>query len=272
MKRGKIWHVLALGLAVVTVGSLLTACGSKSSSSANSGYQSELKTSKTLTVGLEGTYPPYSYRKNGKLTGFEVDLTKAVAKKMGLKTKFVPTKWDSLVAGLGSSKFDVVVNNITQTPARKKQYLFSTPYVYSKYALVTAKSNTSLKTTSDVKGKKLAEGTGTDNELLAKKLGAKILPSGELSSTLDLVRQGRADATINAESALLTYKKSNNLNGLKYRVLTNKEQAPAKISAVFNKKNPKLRTKFNRVLKQLRQDGTLKKLSVKYFGSDITTN
>ncbi|MGP4115590.1 transporter substrate-binding domain-containing protein [Levilactobacillus zymae] len=264
-------RLLTLGLAVLATGTLLTACGSKQSSANNGGYQSELKQSKTLTIGLEGTYPPYSYRKNGKLTGFEVDLGKTVAKRLGLKAQFVPTKWDSLVAGLGSGKFDTVLNNITQTPERKKQYLFSTPYVYSKYVLITAKKNTSIQKLSDVKGKKLAEGTGTDNAIVAKKLGATISPSGEFATTLDLVKEGRADATINAESALLTYKKSNDIQGLKYRVLTNQEQAPAKISALFNQKSPKLQAKFNRELKQLRQDGTLKKLSVKYFGSDITT-
>lgn len=102
---------------VALIGVALTACGSSSSSS-NSGYKSELVHSNELTIGLEGTYSPYSYRKNGKLTGFEVQLGKAIAKKMGLKANFVPTKWDSLIAGLGSDKYDVVMNNITQTADR----------------------------------------------------------------------------------------------------------------------------------------------------------
>ena len=104
--------ILGLGLAVT-----LTACGSNSSSSKSSDLG--LQKSGTLTIGLEGTFQPYSYRKDGKLTGFEVELGKAVAKKMGLKAKFVPPKFDSLVAGLDTNKFDVVMNNMSETAARK---------------------------------------------------------------------------------------------------------------------------------------------------------
>ena len=93
----------------------LAACGKSSSSSS----EPQLVTKGTLTVGLEGTYAPYSYRENGKLTGFEVDLARDLAKKMGYKVKFVPTKWDSLIAGVGSKKFDVAINDIAMTPERQ---------------------------------------------------------------------------------------------------------------------------------------------------------
>lgn len=89
-------------------------------------YKSELKTKGKLTVGLEGTYAPFSYRSDsGKLTGFEVELVKAVAKKMKLKPVFVQTKFDSLVAGLDAKKYDVVFNNMSITPERKKAYAFA---------------------------------------------------------------------------------------------------------------------------------------------------
>ena len=66
-----------------------------------------------LTVGLEGTYAPYSYRaKNGNLEGIDVDMAKAIGKKMGLKVVFVPTKWDSLVEGLRANKYDIILNDM----------------------------------------------------------------------------------------------------------------------------------------------------------------
>ena len=99
----------------------------------------ELKEKGTLTIGLEGTFAPYSYRKDGKLTGFEVELGKQLAKEMGLKAKFVPTKWDGLIAGLDTGKYDVVLNNVTITKERKEKYLFSKPYIYSHFALITKK-------------------------------------------------------------------------------------------------------------------------------------
>lgn len=272
MKAGSFLKKFALLVSVMAVGGVLTACASNSNSASKpNSYKSELKQSKHLTIGLEGTYPPYSYRQDGKLTGFEVDLGKAIAKKMGVKATFVPTKWDSLIAGLGTSKYDVVLNNITETPERRKQFIFSKPYVYSKYVLVTRAKDQSIKTTADIKGKRFAQTTGSDNELVAKKFGATIVPQDQFQTTLDLVKQGRAQGTINAESALLTYAKDNSLKGLKYRVLKNSEQQPAKISALFNKKSTKLRDKVNQVLNQLRKDGTLEKLSQKYFNKNITT-
>lgn len=125
MLKKKLWFLLPL-VALVTF--TLTACtGTSSDTSKNSDVTAELINKNELTIGLEGTYAPFSYRKDGKLEGFEVELGKALAKKIGVKAKFVPTQWDSLIAGLGSQKFDLVLNDISETPARKKVYNFTTP-------------------------------------------------------------------------------------------------------------------------------------------------
>lgn len=246
---------------------VLTACGKSTSSN-----KAQLKTSGTLTIGLEGTYAPYSYRENGKLTGFEVELGKAVAKKAGLKAKFVPTKWDSLIAGVSDRKFDVAFNNIAITKARQKKFLFSTPYIYSREVLITKKDNTEIKSIDDIKGKKFAEGTGTNNEAAAEKFGAKISPSQDFTTSLDLIRQGRVDGTLNAREAYLSYIKDNPSAKGEFNVydVPDKKVEPAKIAALIAKGNPGLQKKINKALKELKADGTLTKLSNKYFTSDIT--
>ncbi|KRL42129.1 MAG: transporter substrate-binding domain-containing protein [Liquorilactobacillus nagelii] len=253
-----------IGAALLTVG--LSACSSKSSSTTDN---LGLNQKGTLTIGLEGTYAPYSYRKDGKLTGFEVELGKALAKQMGLKAKFVPTKWDGLVAGLGSNKYDVVLNNITKTPERAKSYLFSKPYIYSRYVLITNKDKSNLNSLNDIKGQKFAEGTGTNNEQVAKKFGATIVPSGDFTTSIALIKQGRVAGTINAREAWLAYKKSNSTTGLKVKDVSS-EQKAAQVVALFNKKSTKLQQKTNQALAKLRQNGTLTKLSKKYFNGDIT--
>jgi cystine transport system substrate-binding protein len=255
--------IITMGLAVALV---LTACGKTSSNKA------QLKTSGTLTVGLEGTFAPYSYRENGKLTGFEVELARDIAKKENLKVKFVPTKWDSLIAGVGDKKFDVVLNNVTVTKQRQKKYAFSTPYIYSREVLVTKKDNTSIKSIDDIKGKKIAVGTGTNNETVAEKFGAKIVPNSEFSSTLSLIKQGRAEGTLNSREAYLAYLKDNPSakNDFKYTLVPDSKVEPAKVAVLMAKDNPGLKKKINKALKELRDDGTLKKLSEKYFTDDIT--
>ena len=233
-----------------------------------SSYKDDLINKDQLTIGLEGTYKPYSYRSNGKLTGFEVDLGKALAKQMGVKVKFVPTKWDSLIAGVGASKYDIVLNNITQTPERKKVYIFSNPYIYSRYAVISSKKN-KINSLKEIKNKKFAEGTGTNNEILAKKYKATIVSSGDFATSLSLIRQGRVQGTINAAEAYYAYAKTNKVSDLHFKDLS-KQVKPVKISALLNKKNKKLQKRINKALKTLKDNGTLKQLSEKYFGSDIT--
>lgn len=257
-----------IGLTLLTGAAFLGVLGATSSSKA-ANYQGDLVNQKQLTIGLEGTYKPYSYRQDGKLTGFEVKLGQALAKKLGLKAKFVPTKWDSLVAGVGADKYDLVLNNITQTPERKKNYRFSTPYIYSRYALISPKK-AKLTKVQAIKGKTLAEGTGTNNAQVAKKYGAKISASGEFANSLALVRQGRADGTINSLEAYYAYAKSNKkVSDLNVTDLS-KQVKLVKVSALLKKDNRQLQKAVDQALKQLAKDGTLSKLSKQYFGADIT--
>ncbi len=260
---------LFFSLMIVALTLTLAACGSKNGAdSKEESFKSELKNKDELTIGLEGTYAPYSYRKDGKLTGFEVEMGKAAAKKMGVKAKFVPGKWDSLIAGLGSQKQDVVINNISETPERKKSYDFSKPYIYSHFALITP-DDSSISSLKDIKGKKFAEGTGTNNERVAKKYKAETVDSGDFAATLSLIRKGRVDGTINSAEAWYSYEKKNSTKGLKFQDV-NGEEKPVEIKAMFNKKTPNTRKEFNKAIQSLRKDGTLKKLSEKYFGKDIT--
>lgn len=266
----KIIHTLAIlsGLALITIG--LSACGSNTKNSTSStSFKSELIKKDTLTVGLEGVYPPYSYRKDGKLTGFEVELVHRLGKELDTKVNIVPNKWDGLIAGVGSKRFDFVVDNITATPERKKQYSFTEPYIYSHYVLVTKKGS-SIKSVNDIKSKKFAEGTGSDNEQVAKKFGATIVPNGNFETSVEMIKTDRVDGTINAVSAWQDYKKSNSTSGLTATTIPSSDVKPAETAALLSKKSPKLRKALNKAFDKLRADGTLKKLSIKYFGTDIT--
>lgn len=255
--RKKISFLFVLGI----LGLVLTACGGKGSS--------ELKSEGTLTVGMEGTYAPYAYRENGKLKGFEVDLAKEVAKKMNLKVKFVPTKWDSLIAGLNSGTFDVVFNNMSENPDRKKQYLFSTPYIYTKSALIT-KKDSNLTDARDIKGKKIGEGIGTDNYNNAKKLGADVVVSPDFQTTMDMINQGRIVGAVNSQEAFLNWKKTHQKTDLTYHVIPDKVIKTSNIAPMLNKKSSNTTKQMSKAIDELRKDGTLKKLSNQYFGKNIT--
>lgn len=257
--------VIGLGLALSAI---KPTNANASSTKLSNAASKELTKKGTLTIGLEGTFAPYSYRKDGKLTGFEVELGKEIAKQLGLKAKFVPTKWDGLIAGLDTNKYDVVLNNVTITKERQEKYLFSKPYIYSHFALIT-KNNSDLTKLSQLKGKKIAAGTGTDNSIVAKKYDANVVPSSDFTTSLDLVKQGRAQGALNSMSAWYAYKKNNSTKGLKATDVS-KEEDPAKIGALMSKKDTALQKDINKALDNLRENGQLTKLSKKYVGGDIT--
>lgn len=265
MKRKFKWVSLLLVAMLAIVG--LTACSNNSTSSSN---KPQLVHSKTLTVGLEGTYAPYSYRENGKLTGFEVDLAKDLAKKMGYKVDFVQTKWDSLIAGVGAKKFDVAINNIAMTPERKKAYAFSTPYIYSKSSLIMKKSNNSIKNINDIKGQKIAAATGTVNADYVKKFGGENVSSTDFATAMDLIRQNRVAAALNSKEAFLYYEKTSHVTDMKYLEIPSNKIPEEGIGILMSKNNKALQTKINKALSELRKDGTLKALSEKYFQGNIT--
>ncbi len=117
-----------------------------------------------INVGLEGTYPPFSFQdENGKLAGFEVELSELLAKELGVKAKIQPTKWDGILAALESKRLDVVVNQVTISEERKKKYDFSEPYTVSGIqALILKKkaADLNIKTAQDLAGKKSRRGPG----------------------------------------------------------------------------------------------------------------
>lgn len=259
MKKMKKSIIAAASLFVVGV-LFLAGCQSKDSGEASS--------KNVLRVGTEGTYSPFSFRDdNNKLTGYDVDVAKAVAKKIDYKIKFVEAPWDSMLAAFDAKKTDVVFNQVAITPERKEKYLFSTPYSVSHPALIVNKDNHEIKDFADLNGKTSAQSLTSNYAEMAENLGAKISSVDGFSKAVELVADNRADATLNDD---VTY----------YDYLNQKPDAPIKIvktsdeatevAAMFHKGDEKLAKKVDKAIKELEEDGTLIKLSEKYFKKDIS--
>lgn len=122
----------------------------------------KIKERGTLLVGLEGTYPPFSFQdENGKLTGFEAEFAQQLAQHMGVKASLKPTKWDGMLASLDAKRIDVVINQVTISDERKKKYDFSTPYTISGIQALTMKANAgSITKPEDLAGKKVRRRSG----------------------------------------------------------------------------------------------------------------
>jgi len=245
--------------------------GTALSGTAMAGEQlQKIKAAGTLSVGVEGTYPPFSFQdENGKLTGFEVELSEALAKQLGVKVKFQPTKWDGILASLESKRLDVVINQVNISEERKKKYDFSEPYTVSGIqAVVSKKAKETIKTPEDLKGKKVGMGLGTNYEKwLKENVPQAIIKTYDDDPTkYQDLRIGRIDAILvdRLAAADLVNKTNDTL------ALAGEPFSREVAGVTLRKGEPELLAAINQALEALRADGTLAKLSNKWFGSDIT--
>ena len=224
----------------------------------------------TITVGTEGTYAPFTYHdKDGKLTGYDVEVTRAVADKLGVKVEFKETQWDSMMAGLKAGRFDVVANQVGLTsPERQATFDKSEPYSWSGAVLV-ARNDSNIKSIDDIKGVKTAQSLTSNYGEKAKAAGAELVPVDGLAQSLTLIEQKRADATLNDELAVLDYLKKNPNAGVK---IVWSAPADEKVGSglIVNKGNDEVVAKFSTAINELKADGTLKKLGEHFFGKDIS--
>lgn len=225
----------------------------------------------TIVVGTEGTYAPFTYHdKSGKLTGYDVEVTRAVASKLGVQVDFKETQWDAMLAGLKAGRFDMVANQVSlTTPERKATFDKSEVYNWSGPMLVVAADNNSINNIADVKGKKMAQSMSSNYGEVAVKNGAVLVPVDGMAQALTLIQQKRADATLNSSLSLLDYLKNNPNSGLKAVW-----EAPADekegAGLIFNKGQDEALVKVNTAMIELRNDGTLKKLGEQFFGKDVS--
>ncbi|AUG98505.1 amino acid ABC transporter substrate-binding protein [Prodigiosinella confusarubida] len=229
---------------------------------------SAIKAAGVIKFGTEGTYAPYTYHdQSGKLVGFDVDIGRAVAKKLGVKAEFIEGRWDGLIAGVNAKRYDAVINEVGITKERQAKFDFSKPYIDAKSVLIVRGDNTSIKTFSDLKGHKSAQSLTSNYSKLASSYGANIVPTDGFNQSLELVLTGRADATLNDNLSFLDFKKHKPDANVKV-VATAETGDP---SAILVRKNqPQLVKALNKALDEIKADGTYKMISVRYFGQDIS--
>ncbi|WP_082582200.1 ABC transporter substrate-binding protein/permease [Aeromicrobium sp. Root236] len=222
-----------------------------------------------VRVGTEGVYPPFSFHdaKTDKLTGYDIEVIKAVAKKAGWKLKFVETTFDGIFAALEANRIDVIANQVTFNPERDAKYGLGTTYTYSRGVIVVKKGTKGIKTLKDIKGKTAAESTTTSWADVARKAGAKIQAVEGFAQAAALVVQGRADLLINDNIAALDYLNTTGKDDIE--IVGNAGDEVSKQVLAFRKGDPRLE-ESNKALAALKADGTLKKISEKYFKTDVS--
>lgn len=222
-----------------------------------------------IVIGTEGTYSPNSYHdESGKLVGFDVEVGEKIAEKLGVEAEFFEAEWDSLFSSMDAGRIDTVINEVEYSDERALKYDFSQPYTYIHGALMVKGDNEEIKTFEDLDGKKAAQNLTSSWGKMAEEYGAELVSVDAVAQTVDLLLAGRADATLNVETAFSDYLKKNPDADVKVVALT--EEASSSLVPV-KKGNEELLKAINEAIDELRASGELKELSEKYFGMDVTS-
>ncbi|WP_455011415.1 amino acid ABC transporter substrate-binding protein [Haemophilus parahaemolyticus] len=229
-------------------------------------------TNKVLKVGSTGQSYPNGFKQEGKLVGFDVETTEAIAKELGYTVEWTTAEFSGLMGQLDSGRLDTVANAVAITDARKAKYHFTQPYSYYGSQIVTHKDNADINTYEDLKGKTISGVLGSNH---LKNL-QKQFPNDEVNvktyetrdgAMYDLVYQ-RVDGYVNSKPILLAEIKRGNLPFK----LVGEPLVIEEVGFPFekNEKGEKLSQEFNQAIQKLKENGTLKSLSIKYYGEDIT--
>ena len=222
-----------------------------------------------LTIAMEGVWQPWTYHdESGALTGFDVEVGNLIAEGLGVKAEFVETAWDGILAGVDSGRFDIACNGVGYTEERAKSYNFSTPYVYTEMVLVVAEDNQEINAIEDLTGKKTANSPNSTYAMRAEAAGAEVTYVDTLGETMEMLQQGRVDATLNDKDSVDSYLAEH--PEAKIRIAAVVAGEPVAVPMQKGEGTETLKAEIDRILEEARQNGKLAELSVKYFGTDLT--
>ncbi|MCD7818462.1 MAG: transporter substrate-binding domain-containing protein [Lachnospiraceae bacterium] len=235
------------------------------------GLLAEILEEGTITIAMEGDWAPWSYHdtETDEIIGYDADVARAIAEKLGVEAEIVEAPWESLFAGLDSGRYDLVINGVEVTDERSEKYDFSDPYAYIHTALIVRSDNEEIQSFEDLEGKSTVNSLGSTYMELAESYGATATGVSTLAETLLQVIQGRADATLNADVSFYDYMNEQPDAELKIAALT-EEASLVSIPMRKGSETETLLEAVNAALEELREEGTLTELSEQYFGSDIS--
>lgn len=260
-----------LGSLVVSLAVMVAACGGNQTTEENatgSDLYDTIQKQGYITIGTEGTYKPFSYHdeKNNELTGYDVEVAKELAKRLGVEAKFQEIPWDGMLTSLQTKKIDMVANQVGIKPERKQKFDFSQAYTVSYAQIVVAQDNNSIKGIADVKGKKAGQTPTSNYGQMAVDAGAEIVAYEDMMSAMRDVAAKRIDFSMNDRLAISEMLKTNKLP-LK---TVGEPMERAESAFPIPKGNPKLLEAINKAIDEMKKDGTLAKISEKYFGEDVS--
>ena len=246
---------------------VLSGCGG---GNASSDLLTKIQDKGEITIALEGNWSPWGYHdENNKLVGYDVEIGEKIAEKLGVTVNFVESDWDSLLAGVSTGRFDMIINGVDVDEDRQEKFELSTPYSYNRTVVIVRADDDSIQKMEDLKGKTTANTLNSSYANVAEAYGANVQPVDDFIQTIELLTSGRIDATLNAEVSFYDYLNAHPDAPVKIACFDSEITAQA---IVMPKGETALQEAVDKALQEMRADGTLTALSEKYFGGDISQN
>ena len=227
-----------------------------------------------LTVGNEGNWIPYVYNEDGtgELTGFEVEVAREVAARLGVDVEFQTADgWDPVLAGLDASRYDVVICGVNPDPERQEKYACSIAYAENPYCLVVNGDNTDITSFEDLEGKLCINSPASAAGRIAQRYGATTA-DGDLTAAMEQLNTGRADGHVNNVAAVEEYMESRPEVNVKIAAIyepAEENRYEIESSVMCRKEDQSLCDGISEVLQEMIDDGFLYDLTVEYFGQSV---
>ncbi len=257
--------MIAVGAMTAAAAAMLVGCGGQEK-------QAEQKLPDKIVIGLDDNFPPMGFRDdNGELVGFDIDLAKEAGKRLGIPVEFKPIDWDSKEAALKSKQVDMLWNGLTITEDRGKQIAFSKPYLNNAQILVV-RADSPITDRAGLAGKTIGTQEGSSSvEALDKQADFKnslqdVKKYGDFVAAFMDLEVGRIDGLL-VDSVVGRYYMSKKPG--KFKVIDDK-MGDEQYGVGMRQEDTLLQEKLNGVLKDMSADGTMTKLSQKWFNEDIT--
>ena len=256
-------HFTALLLAGLLI---LAGCAQKSP--AGGEEDARIRAKGEIVVAMEGTWAPWTYHDEaGDLVGYDVEVARGIAEKLGVSVRFEEGEFNGLLAGLEAGRYDIMVNGVNVDEDRAAKYDFTDAYAYDRTAVIVKGDDVSIASMEDLEGKRTANTITSTYAKVAQEYGAEVTSVDDLNQTFELLFSGRIDATLNAEVTYYDYMKAHPDADIKIAVLA---PEASQVAIPVPKGETALVEAVNGALKEMREDGTLSALSEQYFGMDIS--
>ncbi|QXE02476.1 transporter substrate-binding domain-containing protein [Terribacillus sp. DMT04] len=258
---------------------VLSACGASDDKesdqqAADDKVWENIKETGKITVGTSGTLYPASYYPEGsdEISGYDVEVVKEIAKRLDLEVEFKTSDFNNMLASVQNGRVDMAANDIGITDERKEKFAYSEPYKYSYTTMIVRKDDLSgIESLSDLKGKKAGGEATTGYSKIAERLGAEVVAYGNTTNDVYLrdVDNGRTDLIINdyyLQSLALQAFPDFNITihpDFKFDGSAN--------AVIMSNDAAELKAQVDKVLGEMKEDGTLTELSKKFFdGADVS--